>query len=25
MNVPLKHKTLSAAIADQLRQAILDG
>lgn len=25
MNAPLKHKTLAAAIADQLRQAILDG
>ena len=25
MKVPLKHRTLSAAIVDQLRQSILDG
>ncbi|MDP3544935.1 MAG: GntR family transcriptional regulator, partial [Phreatobacter sp.] len=25
MNAPLKHRTLSAAIVDKLRQAILDG
>jgi DNA-binding GntR family transcriptional regulator len=25
MKGPLKHRTLSAAIVDQLRQAILDG
>ena len=25
MKVPLKHRTLSAAIVDQLRQSIFDG